>query len=457
MAAQANYMHNLQHAPQNSYYTSFPQAVQEQEQPPPAPGQNLPPNQTCSSAMLYEKARQAALSRQTAHTRREGLHSTRRPWSQEEEKALMTGLDMVKGPHWSQILSLFGPSGSISDILKDRTQVQLKDKARNLKLFFLKTNSEMPYYLNSVTGELKTRAPTQAARKEAEERARLNSEDEHSKLQGMMALAGSLQHAPQNRAQGGGAGSVGPGVVTPAQAAAQAVAAGQHRTPGHASVSTTPASTTASTPTSQTKPQGQTLGQQSMQSMAQAPSRPQNQLPPQIPRPQPQPQPQRPAQQTGHTTAQYGGQQTAQQHGQYQLPHSPQQPANQQVQAATQPQTSAQASPSSQAAPAHQTQGSSTPTPMTTPAHQSPATGPQSSTQSQYQHEQLQKLSQSPAPGPPATQSPAAPASAPAPATDAPPQPESTAPSGELPELDNETEAALIRDLQAAVAQATSS
>ena len=77
----------------------------------------------------------------------------------------MAGLDLVKGPHWSQILTLFGPHGTISDILKDRTQVQLKDKARNLKLFFLKTNSEMPYYLQAVTGELKTRAPTQAARK----------------------------------------------------------------------------------------------------------------------------------------------------------------------------------------------------------------------------------------------------------------------------------------------------
>ncbi len=106
----------------------------------------------------------------------------------------MAGLDMVKGPHWSQILSLFGPNGTISDILKDRTQVQLKDKARNLKLFFLKTSSEMPYYLQSVTGELKTRAPSQAARKEAEEKARVNSEEEQARLQGIMTLASGLQN-----------------------------------------------------------------------------------------------------------------------------------------------------------------------------------------------------------------------------------------------------------------------
>lgn len=111
----------------------------------------------------------------------------------------MMGLDMVKGPHWSQILSLFGPNGSISQILADRTQVQLKDKARNLKLFFLKTNSEMPYYLQCVTGELKTRAPTQAARKEAEEKARLNSEEQQAHMNGILTLAGGLHNNTTQR------------------------------------------------------------------------------------------------------------------------------------------------------------------------------------------------------------------------------------------------------------------
>ncbi|EFX06305.1 myb DNA-binding protein [Grosmannia clavigera kw1407] len=154
---------------------------------------SLPPNQTSPSAVLYQRARQAAAAKTTAHARREGLHSTRRPWTPDEEQALMAGLDMVKGPHWSQILQLFGANGTISDILKDRSQVQLKDKARNLKLFFLKTNSEMPYYLHCVTGELKTRAPGQAARKEAEERARSNNEEEQARVRGIMTLAGGLQ------------------------------------------------------------------------------------------------------------------------------------------------------------------------------------------------------------------------------------------------------------------------
>ncbi|KAI0472418.1 hypothetical protein F4859DRAFT_104008 [Xylaria cf. heliscus] len=163
------------------------------------PNDHLPPNQSDSTPALYERARQAAAARSSTHARREGSHSTRRPWSPEEEKALMMGLDMVKGPHWSQILSLFGPNGSISQILADRTQVQLKDKARNLKLFFLKTNSEMPYYLQCVTGELKTRAPTQAARKEAEEKARMNSEEHQAHMNGILTLAGGLQNNPAQR------------------------------------------------------------------------------------------------------------------------------------------------------------------------------------------------------------------------------------------------------------------
>jgi len=101
----------------------------------------------------------------------------------------MTGLDQVKGPHWSQILALFGADGTINKILKDRNQVQLKDKARNLKLFFLKSNIEVPYYLKCVTGELRTRAPSQAARKEAEERAKLQG----AEAAGIMTLASGMQ------------------------------------------------------------------------------------------------------------------------------------------------------------------------------------------------------------------------------------------------------------------------
>lgn len=136
----------------------------------------------------------ATTAKSSPANRRAGLPSQRRPWTTEEENALMAGLDRVKGPHWSQILAMFGPGGTINETLKDRNQVQLKDKARNLKLFFLKSGIEVPYYLKFVTGELKTRAPAQAAKHEARERQRrLGDEDKaHVEgIEGMMALAGA--------------------------------------------------------------------------------------------------------------------------------------------------------------------------------------------------------------------------------------------------------------------------
>jgi len=82
----------------------------------------------------------------------------------------MAGLDRVQGPHWSQILAMYGADGTISEVLKDRNQVQLKDKARNLKLFFLKSGLQVPAYLKHVTGDLKSRAPTQMTKNGSRER-----------------------------------------------------------------------------------------------------------------------------------------------------------------------------------------------------------------------------------------------------------------------------------------------
>ncbi|KAK6204857.1 telomere repeat binding factor-domain-containing protein [Scheffersomyces amazonensis] len=78
---------------------------------------------------------------------------SRRPWTREEEKALRHALEL-KGPQWATILELFGNGGKISEALKNRSQVQLKDKARNWKMFFLKSGLPVPAYLQRVTGEL---------------------------------------------------------------------------------------------------------------------------------------------------------------------------------------------------------------------------------------------------------------------------------------------------------------
>jgi hypothetical protein len=117
----------------------------------------------------------AAKLAQTA-TSSPSASSTRQPWTKPEEDALLAGLARVSGPHWSQILALYGRGGSVSEVLKDRNQVQLKDKARNLKLWYLKTGREVPECLRGVTGELRKRGGARArAALAAEEEAAASS------------------------------------------------------------------------------------------------------------------------------------------------------------------------------------------------------------------------------------------------------------------------------------------
>src|SRR5690606_26425175 len=83
-------------------------------------------------------------------------------------------------------------------------------------LFFLKSGIEVPYYLKFVTGELKTRAPAQAAKNEAKERERKQGEEDKAHeegIEGMMALAGAhtphLAPGPEPESAADSSGSVG--------------------------------------------------------------------------------------------------------------------------------------------------------------------------------------------------------------------------------------------------------
>ena len=191
--------------PQVQIQPTFQQYVPPTQSPTNSSRSNFSPNygplpevphfsQSAPTQELYARARMAASAKASPTSRRSGLPSQRRPWTTEEENALMAGLDRVRGPHWSQILAMFGPGGTVNESLKDRNQVQLKDKARNLKLFFLKGGIEVPYYLKYVTGDLKTRAPAQASKNEARERERRQGEEDKAHfdgVQGIMALAGA--------------------------------------------------------------------------------------------------------------------------------------------------------------------------------------------------------------------------------------------------------------------------
>jgi len=164
-------MSNSSTQPPNSFITSRPPSHNGSSSVYPAQYIDLSTTQIISTQAQYEKARQAASVKALPKVRPPPpSQGQRRPWSQEEESSLMAGLDRVQGPHWSQILAMYGIDGTISEVLKDRNQVQLKDKARNLKLFFLKSGLQVPAYLKHVTGDLKSRAPTQMTKNASRER-----------------------------------------------------------------------------------------------------------------------------------------------------------------------------------------------------------------------------------------------------------------------------------------------
>jgi hypothetical protein len=108
---------------------------------------------------------------------RPGVPSAKRPWTTVEEGCLMVGLEVAKGPHWSRILALFGRGGSHGEQLKDRTEAQLKDRARNLRLLFLENGAEIPSCLQAVLGDPTVRVPTAEMRLHAQEQMQEGLDD----------------------------------------------------------------------------------------------------------------------------------------------------------------------------------------------------------------------------------------------------------------------------------------
>lgn len=81
----------------------------------------------------------------------------RQLWTRAQEQTLLSALDEVKGPYWARILAMHGNQGSKSNILASKNQVQLKDKARNMKLSYLRARKEAPACLKVVSGQLTSR------------------------------------------------------------------------------------------------------------------------------------------------------------------------------------------------------------------------------------------------------------------------------------------------------------
>ena len=63
------------------------------------------------------------------------------------------------GPYWSDVLGLFGQNGSVNNVLRNRDEAQLEDKACRNKIWYLKSGIKFPFYLRLVTGDRKKTAP----------------------------------------------------------------------------------------------------------------------------------------------------------------------------------------------------------------------------------------------------------------------------------------------------------
>lgn len=82
----------------------------------------------------------------------------RQRWSREEEEALLRGLELANGPHYDQILSHYGSTGTINQSLKHRTTRDLQIKAQDLRDKYGEMDIPLPHYLQSV-GQRSTKSP----------------------------------------------------------------------------------------------------------------------------------------------------------------------------------------------------------------------------------------------------------------------------------------------------------
>lgn len=96
--------------------------------------------------MAARNVQRAALVTTAEHPVR--IPQIRRSWEKEEIECLWFWMEKF-GPVWAKIKE--ADSESRRPKLENRTQVQLKDKARNMKLDYLKAEQPLPWFLESVT------------------------------------------------------------------------------------------------------------------------------------------------------------------------------------------------------------------------------------------------------------------------------------------------------------------
>ncbi|KAJ2878823.1 hypothetical protein IWW38_006237 [Coemansia aciculifera] len=88
--------------------------------------------------------------RHNNHGTREKPVQHRTRWTKTEEDCLVRALKEF-GPQWTLILDHYGVNGSRSTILRHRTPVNIKDKARNIKIRLMREGKSLGLFAD-VTG-----------------------------------------------------------------------------------------------------------------------------------------------------------------------------------------------------------------------------------------------------------------------------------------------------------------
>lgn len=106
--------------------------------------QDSPPSSSASAPISSssEDSDRPLVSRQESET-----FTPNSKWTQAETIAFEEGLRTVKGPRWREILSLYGPNGTINQVLKQKNSGDLYDKAKLLRQEFIDSGREPPEYL----------------------------------------------------------------------------------------------------------------------------------------------------------------------------------------------------------------------------------------------------------------------------------------------------------------------
>ena len=100
-----------------------------------------------SSASVYSSSSTEDSDRPLISRQESEIVTPNSKWTETETIALEEGLRKLKGPFWTELLSLYGQGGKINQVLSEKTRSDLYDKTKSVYQEFLDSGREPPEYL----------------------------------------------------------------------------------------------------------------------------------------------------------------------------------------------------------------------------------------------------------------------------------------------------------------------